>query len=177
MLFLADSPLLYGESGGAAGCDKCESRAIRLTSAPLDCVCVLLLLLQVVVSALVKAIPGIWNVFLLLCIFWLIFSILGVSLFKGKNQSCDIDPTLDKDVCLASGGPWQRDPNFNFDSTSPSGHKSFIHVVLPVCRLSCRGLVVVLCDSRVSVHEWLAWEKRLHSHLCHRDGSVCLSVC
>ena len=68
-------------------------------------------------SALVKAIPGIWNVFLLLCIFWLIFSILGVSLFKGKNQWCDFDPTLDKDDCLAAGGMWQRDPNFNFDST------------------------------------------------------------
>ena len=72
---------------------------------------------QTVVTALMRAIPGIWNVFLLLCLFWLIFSILGVSLFKGKNQWCDMDPTLDKDVCLASGGNWVRDINFNFDST------------------------------------------------------------
>ena len=92
-------------------------------------------------SALVKAIPGIWNVFLLLCIFWLIFSILGVSLFKGKNQSCDIDPTLDKDVCLANGGHWQRDPNFNFDSTSQRGQKSFILVAVTMRRRACCGLV------------------------------------
>ena len=71
---------------------------------------------QVVVSALVKAIPGIWNVFMLLSILWLIFSILGVSIFKGKNQSCDLDPTMDRDACLASGGNWLRDPNYNFDS-------------------------------------------------------------
>ena len=76
---------------------------------------------QVVVSALVKAIPGIWNVMLLMSLFWLIFSILGVSLFKGMMQTCEIDITLDKDACLTEGGNWanfNNGMNVSFDSTS-----------------------------------------------------------
>ena len=74
-------------------------------------------------TSLVKALPGIWNVTMLVSIFWLIFSILGVSLFKGKLQTCDADPTLDKDACLASGGNWIPDPYISFDSTWESLHK------------------------------------------------------
>ncbi len=76
--------------------------------------------------SLVKALPGIWNVTVLVSIFWLIFSILGVSLFKGKLQSCqnpdpDANPdpafiVLDKDLCLEAGGLWLPDPNISFDS-------------------------------------------------------------
>ena len=72
---------------------------------------------QVVVLSLARALPGIWNVTMLVSIFWLIFSILGVALFKGKLQTCDIDISLDKDVCLAAGGHWIPDPYISFDST------------------------------------------------------------
>lgn len=41
-------------------------------------------LLQVVVNALVQAIPSIFNVLLVCLIFWLIFAIMGVQLFNGK---------------------------------------------------------------------------------------------
>ena len=102
----------------AAGLTCAECPIHPFTLSPCLCPCLCLCPIQVVVSALVKAIPGIWSVFLLMCIFWLIFSILGVSMFKGKNQWCDLDATLDKDACLANGGNWLRDPNFNFDSTS-----------------------------------------------------------
>ena len=41
-------------------------------------------LLQVVVNALVQAIPSIFNVLLVCLIFWLIFAIMGVQMFSGK---------------------------------------------------------------------------------------------
>ncbi|XP_023254083.1 sodium channel protein type 4 subunit alpha B-like, partial [Seriola lalandi dorsalis] len=44
--------------------------------------------LQVVVNALVGAIPSIMNVLLVCLIFWLIFSIMGVNLFAGKYYYC-----------------------------------------------------------------------------------------
>lgn len=43
---------------------------------------------QVVVNALVGAIPSIFNVLLVCLIFWLIFSIMGVNLFAGKFYHC-----------------------------------------------------------------------------------------
>ncbi len=46
------------------------------------------LLLQVVVNALIGAIPSIMNVLLVCLIFWLIFSIMGVNLFAGKFGRC-----------------------------------------------------------------------------------------
>lgn len=45
-------------------------------------------LVQVVVNALVGAIPSIMNVLLVCLIFWLIFSIMGVNLFAGKYSYC-----------------------------------------------------------------------------------------
>lgn len=43
---------------------------------------------EVVVNALVGAIPSIMNVLLVCLIFWLIFSIMGVNLFAGKFGRC-----------------------------------------------------------------------------------------
>lgn len=43
---------------------------------------------QVVVNALLGAIPSIFNVLLVCLIFWLIFSIMGVNLFAGKFYKC-----------------------------------------------------------------------------------------
>ena len=51
--------------------------------------------LKMVVNSLFKAIPIIANVIVLLAMFWLIFGILGVQLFKGKFYSC-----TDGDVSL-----------------------------------------------------------------------------
>jgi Ion transport protein len=45
-------------------------------------------LFQVVVNALVQAIPAIFNVLLVCLVFWLIFSIMGVNLFGGRFSSC-----------------------------------------------------------------------------------------
>ncbi len=46
------------------------------------------LLTQVVVNALLGAIPSIMNVLLVCLIFWLIFSIVGVNYFAGKFYEC-----------------------------------------------------------------------------------------
>ena len=45
---------------------------------------------QVVVNALVQAIPSIFNVLLVCLIFWLIFAIMGVQLFAGKYYKVPI---------------------------------------------------------------------------------------
>ena len=44
--------------------------------------------LQVVVNALIQAIPSIFNVLLVCLVFWLIFSIMGVQLFGGRYHKC-----------------------------------------------------------------------------------------
>uniref|UniRef100_A0A7N8YG32 Sodium channel protein n=1 Tax=Mastacembelus armatus TaxID=205130 RepID=A0A7N8YG32_9TELE len=46
------------------------------------------LIVDVVVNALLGAIPSIFNVLLVCLIFWLIFSIMGVNLFAGKFYHC-----------------------------------------------------------------------------------------
>jgi hypothetical protein len=62
--------------------------------------------LQVVVNALVQAIPSIFNVLLVCLVFWLVFSIMGVTLFSGRFRSC-LDPegnyanVTDKKSCEA----------------------------------------------------------------------------
>ena len=43
---------------------------------------------QVVVNALIKAIPSICNVMLVCLVFWLIFGIMGVQLFSGQFYAC-----------------------------------------------------------------------------------------
>ena len=44
--------------------------------------------LQIVVNALMYAIPSIFNVLLVCLVFWLIFSIMGVQFFGGKFYKC-----------------------------------------------------------------------------------------
>ena len=56
---------------------------------------------QVVVNALLGAIPSIFNVLLVCLIFWLIFSIMGVNLFAGKYGHC-VNTTTNKDFPLSA---------------------------------------------------------------------------
>ena len=49
------------------------------------------LLPQVVVNALIQAIPSIFNVLLVCLIFWLIFAIMGVQLFSGRYHKVRSD--------------------------------------------------------------------------------------
>lgn len=61
-------------------------------------------ILQVVVNALVQAIPSIFNVLLVCLIFWLIFAIMGVQLFAGKYFK----------VCLMHFSPSKTDVDVVF---------------------------------------------------------------
>lgn len=50
--------------------------------------CCIILPAQIVVNALMYAIPSIFNVLLVCLVFWLIFSIMGVQFFGGKFYKC-----------------------------------------------------------------------------------------
>ena len=58
---------------------------------------------QVVVNALIQAIPSIFNVLLVCLIFWLIFAIMGVQLFAGRYHKVS-DPLLLSALCSATLG-------------------------------------------------------------------------
>ena len=56
---------------------------------------------QVVVNALVQAIPSIFNVLLVCLIFWLIFAIMGVQMFAGKYYKVSRQASEMLLACLA----------------------------------------------------------------------------
>ena len=55
--------------------------------------------LQLVVNALINSVPAVANVLLICFLFFLIFAILGVNLFKGKLYACGGDGSYDDDAC------------------------------------------------------------------------------
>lgn len=95
-------------------------------------------MLQVVVNALLGAIPSIFNVLLVCLIFWLIFSIMGVNLFAGKYYHC-VNRTTDKrfpslevknkSQCTALGeaARW-KNVKINFDNVG-MGYLALLQVV------------------------------------------------
>lgn len=107
-----------------------------------SCLCVLPACLQVVVNALVGAVPSIFNVLLVCLIFWLIFSIMGVNLFAGKFFYCfnetsqeqfDTKVVNNKTECIAlveanfTGVRW-KNVKVNYDNVG-IGYLSLLQVV------------------------------------------------
>ena len=93
---------------------------------------------QVVVNALIGAIPSIMNVLLVCLIFWLIFSIMGVNLFAGKFGKCvnrtgfihSISLVNNKSECLSMNDTqfyWTK-VKVNFDNVG-LGYLSLLQVV------------------------------------------------
>lgn len=93
---------------------------------------------QVVVNALVGAIPSIMNVLLVCLIFWLIFSIMGVNLFAGKFYHCvntttgnmfEIKEVNNFSDCQALGkqARW-KNVKVNFDNVG-AGYLALLQVV------------------------------------------------
>ena len=77
---------------------------------------------QIVVNALIMAVPSIINVLLVCLVFWLIFAIMGVQFFSGKFWKC-VDSTGEKvskeivktkDDCNSTMYSWQNS-KINFD--------------------------------------------------------------
>ena len=60
--------------------------------------------LQLVVNALMNSVPAVANVLLICFLFFLIFAILGVNLFKGKFYACGGDASYDDDACPLGDG-------------------------------------------------------------------------
>lgn len=97
--------------------------------------------LQVVVNALLGAIPSIMNVLLVCLIFWLIFSIMGVNLFAGKYYHCinitndetfPITVVNNKSDCMAliannESAHW-KNVKINFDNVG-AGYLALLQVV------------------------------------------------
>uniref|UniRef100_A0A4W5M7Y9 Sodium channel protein n=1 Tax=Hucho hucho TaxID=62062 RepID=A0A4W5M7Y9_9TELE len=96
------------------------------------------LIVDVVVNALLGAIPSIMNVLLVCLIFWLIFSIMGVNLFAGKYYYCvnttngetfPIEVVNNKSDCLALANDSARWKNvkINFDNVG-AGYLALLQV-------------------------------------------------
>lgn len=81
--------------------------------------------MRVVVNALIQAIPGIFNVLLVILVFWLIFSIMGVQMFGGKFWRClspedrtapvDFMIAANKRECIERNLTWAN-TQINFDN-------------------------------------------------------------
>uniref|UniRef100_A0A665XF63 Sodium channel protein n=1 Tax=Echeneis naucrates TaxID=173247 RepID=A0A665XF63_ECHNA len=95
------------------------------------------LIVDVVVNALIGAIPSIMNVLLVCLIFWLIFSIMGVNLFAGKFGKCvnrtgfihSVNVVNNKSDCLAMNDTqfyWTK-VKVNFDNVG-LGYLSLLQV-------------------------------------------------
>lgn len=74
--------------------------------------------MKTVVTALIHSISGIFNVVIVVLIVWLMFAILGVSLFMGKFGNCTQNGVeiyeTSKAACIAGGGSFVHyDSNFN----------------------------------------------------------------
>jgi hypothetical protein len=93
---------------------------------------------QIVVNALMMAIPSIVNVLVVCLVFWLIFSILGVQFFKGEFYFCtedgenmaDPDIIPDKATCLANNLTW-KNYDINFDNVL----QGFLALFQVVCNI------------------------------------------
>uniref|UniRef100_A0A8C8A1U2 Sodium channel protein n=1 Tax=Oryzias sinensis TaxID=183150 RepID=A0A8C8A1U2_9TELE len=96
------------------------------------------LIVDVVVNALLGAIPSIMNVLLVCLIFWLIFSIMGVNLFAGKYYHCinttteemfPIEIVNNKSECLLlvnDSARW-KNVKINFDNVG-AGYLALLQV-------------------------------------------------
>lgn len=70
--------------------------------------------MKIVVKALLESIVAIINVVVVCMIVWLMFAILGVSLFGGKLYSCKNSLITTKDVCISQGYVWSsKYPNYD----------------------------------------------------------------
>lgn len=71
--------------------------------------------MRIVVKALFESIVAILNVVIVLLIVWLIFAIVGVSLFSGKFYSCENPRFNTREECELYGLNW-KNADANFDN-------------------------------------------------------------
>lgn len=70
--------------------------------------------MKIVIVSLLQSLVAILNVVLVCLIIWVMFAILGVSLFGGKLYTCSNPNILDMDTCESSNYSWsQQFPNYD----------------------------------------------------------------
>lgn len=81
--------------------------------------------MKLVVSSLLESIVALLNVGVVLLIVWVMFAILGVSLFGGKFYSCELNDIDTRDKCEQFGYEWKNNPS-NFDNLIEAMYTLFI---------------------------------------------------
>jgi hypothetical protein len=81
--------------------------------------------MKLVVTALLSSMWAILNVIIVLVLVWLMFAILGVSLFGGKFYRCSHDVHNTKSSCEADGHTWKNSDS-NFDNVAEAMITLFI---------------------------------------------------
>lgn len=71
--------------------------------------------MKIVVTALLDSLAAIFNVFIVIIVFWLIFAIIGVGLFAGKLYCCSNILFTTRQECEESGFAW-KNSRFNYDN-------------------------------------------------------------
>lgn len=70
--------------------------------------------MKLVIKAMIQSLAALLNVGVVLILVWLMFAILGVSLFGGKFYSCSNPSLKTRDECEKYGNDWETyDPNFD----------------------------------------------------------------
>ena len=91
-------------------------RALRMVSRNLS--------MKLVVQSLLQSIMAIANAGFVLTIIWVIFAILGVSMFGGRFRSCEGVAAFSESECLYYGSKWTD--VFNFDNVAEAMMSLFI---------------------------------------------------
>lgn len=71
--------------------------------------------MKIVVTALLDSLAAIFNVLLVIIVFWLVFAIIGVGLFAGKLYCCSNTLYETRGDCEKSGFNW-KNSRFNYDN-------------------------------------------------------------
>ena len=71
--------------------------------------------MKIVVTALLDSLAAIFNVLIVIIIFWLVFAIIGVDLFAGKLHCCSNSSFPSRSECEKNGFNWVNS-RFNFDN-------------------------------------------------------------
>ena len=77
--------------------------------------------MRLVVTLLMRALPGVFDVLLVYVLFLIVFAILGVQIFAGKLYSCPRDLSLQTEAaCTAAGHAWTNPYLGSFDNVFSS---------------------------------------------------------
>ena len=111
-------------------CVVLQARAYLVgSSILLVLVCLRLLIVlerpQTIINTIWNALPALLPLLVLIAATFLIFSIMGMSLFMGKLWRCDVDISLQQSDCQAANGTWIN-RNYNYDNIFSAAESLYI---------------------------------------------------